>query len=42
MLKRDLFIGIIIFVLFAIGIIMTIENIKAEQKTEGVSLILDN
>ncbi len=28
--------------LFAIGIVMTIENIKAEQKTESLGFVLDN
>ena len=38
MSKRDLFIGIIIFMLFAISIIMTYENIKAEQNSEKIQL----
>jgi len=31
MLKRDIFISIVIFILFVIGLIMTIENIQEEQ-----------
>lgn len=36
MLKRDIFIGIIIFILFAIGLVMTLENIhkNSEQKKD--------
>jgi len=34
MLKRDIFIGFIIFMLFAIGFVMTLENIQEKQNAE--------
>ncbi|HOI59917.1 MAG TPA: hypothetical protein PKU93_01180 [Candidatus Pacearchaeota archaeon] len=34
MLKRDIFIGIIIFILFVIGLVSTLENIDKKKHIE--------
>jgi len=39
MLKRDIFIGIVIFILFVIGLTMTIENIQEEQNHKKNDLV---
>lgn len=33
MLKRNLFIGLVIFILFAIGLVLTVENINEKQNS---------
>lgn len=33
MLKRNLFIGLVIFILFTIGLVLTVENINEKQNS---------
>jgi len=39
MLKRDLFISLVIFILFAIGLVLTVENINEKQNASEEKIV---